>query len=79
MLYLQFLFILSKEIKICKPNLKNRVRSEIAPRYIISHGLPITCEIDTWNHWNCKTAAGVYSLEYTSTSYGLLLIYEFDT
>ena len=47
------------------------INSLIAPQYITSHGLPITYEIDTWNHWNCKTAAGVYSLEYTSTSYGL--------
>ena len=88
------------------------INSLIAPRYIISHGIPITYEIDTWSHWNCKTAAdvysleytsssmdfrsymsltldndlqisaknaGVYSLEYTSNSYGLPLIYEFDT
>ena len=46
---------------------------------ITSSILLITYEIDTWNHWNCKTAAGVYSLEYISTSYGLPLIYEFET
>ena len=78
-IFVHFYLFLVKKREICKPNFEYLVRSEIAPRYIISHCLPITSEIDIWNHWNCKTAAGVYSLEYTSTSYGLPLIYEFDT
>ena len=44
-----------------------------------SYGRLLIYEFDTLNHWICKTAADVYSLEYTSTSYGLPLIYEFVT